>query len=649
MTRFTLPVILVLVSAAVCAQTERAGLYRVQVSAVPRQAPADGKSQSRIRVEVKTQRGMAAPDGTQVVVHTDLGLLSLGSAGRQQSLTVRTSGGFAILYVTSTEPGTATVTVQVAGARSVYYVDFLPEGEAGAPDARVLDVSGGWVGYSLELGIIEARDRARLKLGKLVVECGTIVQVDVEKMTLKAQDVVVRRGDIELCGEDLFFDLAAKRGVLRRFGDEQLERVFFDAIGLRALETEWDIPSDAFRMDQREVDAWMVARSVSLFLHEKVVLRKSSLWVQEQKVFSFPPYWIIGLPGYAGATNSQALGMTSEGGLALDFPFFYRVTDRSTGALRIQHGAMAGAVASRRGWSLALSEEYRNGSGVEGAIVLSGLPHNDWGIEWRDSRGLWDDAYGYFNFSMPDHRSIFSDANIYDYGAGGRLNYRAYFDQPVDYPESYGLVADWLRDAKPLGSGGVNYRFGASAAMRRYSAEEDTLFVNELYGELDLGERSWGKKTSVSPMVTNIYTWDTGGYHENSMRAQIRLDHRVKPSFIMGLDYSAEWREGTGNNNGLSQLLGFDARANQSDKWTSYLSATYDITRDDMYGYLNFDYSLSKKWRAGLAATYFDLDQASYEDVELSVGRAFGGREVSLSYSTFTGRFSVNLGGFTLR
>ncbi|MBU0607778.1 MAG: Ig-like domain-containing protein [Armatimonadetes bacterium] len=646
---------LLLLAAVAClcqtalAQSDRVGLYRVEVSVTPRQVPADGKSQARLRVEVRDARGRAAAEGTQVVVHTSLGLLSLSSTGQQVSLTTPTAGGFAILYLSSDDPGTATVTVQVSGSRSLTYVDFLPEGESVSPEARVVDVSGGWVGYSMQLGLLEARDRARVKLGKLTIESGSLIQFNVESLAIRAQDVVIRRGDGELAGEDLYFDLLAKRGVLRRFGKDGLERVFFDAVGLRPLETEWELPADAFKVDKRESDAWMVARSISFFLHEKIVLRHASLWMQEQKVFSFPPYWIIGLPGYSGLTNSEALGMTTGGGLAVDFPFFYRVTDRSTGAIRIQHGAMSGGVMSRDGWSLAVSEEYRDGAGVDGSVVVAGLPRSDWGFEWRDARPVLGDGYSYFTFAMPDHRSIFADSSAYHRLAGGRLNLQAYYARPEDAEDTYGLVGDWLMDPRPIGSGPVTYRLGTSLGMRRYTGESDPLFVNELYSELNLGMRSWGKHTRVSPMITNIYSWDTGGYRENSVRGQVRMDHQFARTFSVGLNYSAELRSGNPTTSGLRQLVGVDARANQAQRWASYLSGTYDITSSDLYGMLNFDYFLSKQWRAGLLATYYDFSGTEYQDLEFSVGRVFGSREVSLAYSTYTQRISLNLGGFTLK
>lgn len=629
------------------AQVDRAGLYRIVVTATPRQVPADGQSQARVRIELRDQQGGIAPDGTQFVVHTDLGLVGLSTVGRQASLTGRTSGGFAIIFVTSDAPGTATITIQAADSRSVAYIDFLPEGEAAQPEARALDITGGWVGYNLEMNLIEARGRVKIKFGKVVIECGSVLQIDVEQLALKAQDVIVRRGDMKLQGEDLYLDLTSKRAVLRRFGEERLERVFFDLLGLRPCETEWDVPADAFKLDKREADSWLVARSISLFLREKIVLRHAALWVQEQKILTFPPYWIVGLPGYTGATNTQAFGLTSSGGVAVDFPFFYRVTDRATGAIKIQRGARSSSVTSRESWSLAISEEYRDGTGVEGCFELSGLTRGDWGFQWRDARPVFDDGFSYFNLGLPDHKSLFTDATVYDYRDSGRLSLRAYYDRPQDYASAYGVVADWLTDPRQIGDHNLNYRLGSSLGMRRYADQGQTVFANEVYAELSLGSRSWGKKTSLTPQLTNIYSWDTGGYGVNSMRAEVRLDHDFNRDFGLGLDYSSEWRKGDYRYpSDWSQSLGFDFRGHSGSRWYTYVSSTYDLTNSDLYGYLSFDYRLDPKWRCGLTGTYYNFEDTQYDDLELSLGRVFGNREVSLIYSTDTSHFSLSLGGF---
>ncbi|MEI6500038.1 MAG: Ig-like domain-containing protein [Armatimonadota bacterium] len=648
MSRFSLALIAVcaLTCGTTLGQTSRAGIYQIQIAATPTQVPADGQTQARIRIDLRDQNGRSVRDGTSCVVHTDVGFLSLSSVGKQASLDARTVGGYAIVFLTSPTPGTATITVQAADSRSLTYVDFLPQGEVSSGEARVLDVKGGWVGYSLELSMIEARDRATVTFGKLTFECGGVMQISIDGMTLKAQDVVVRRGDQKLAGEDVYFDLATKRGVLRRFGDEKLERVSFDAISLKPSATEFEVPDDAFKVNKQEADTWLIARSISFFLREKVVLRGSALWIQQQKVFTFPPYWIIGLPGYTGATNTQALGMTSSGGLALDFPFFYRVTDQATGAIRIQRGARASSVTSRDGWSVAVSEEYRNGSGTEGSLELGGLPRSDWGFEWSDSRPMFGNGFSYANFALPDHRSVFADSNLSAYRANGRLSLRTFYDDPKDYAASYGAVGDWLGDPRPIGDHNLSYRFGTSLAWRRQATEAGTPWYHEMYSELSFNERSWGKKTTLQPSVSNVFDWDPDGNRENNLRAELRLDHKLRPSCSLGLDYSAEFTSGNTSTNGLSQVLALDLRANHGSKWQSYLNGNYGLENGDLYGYMNFDYYMNRQWRWGVAGTYYSFEASQYQDLELSLGRLFGDREVSVNYSADTGHFSLAVGGF---
>jgi hypothetical protein len=642
--------VLSLVGAAgpVFSQSSRSGFFRLNVTATPRQVTADGQSQARLRLDVRDQNGQAAPDGTQVIVRTDLGSLSLGSTGRQSSLTVGTSGGFAAVYATSSAPGTATVTAQVADSRNVFYLDFLPPGEAIGPEERVLDVSGNWVGYCLSLGLIEARDQAQIRTGRIVLEVAGVVQLSVETLILKAQKVVIRRGQAKLEGEDLYYDLGAKRGVLRRFGpDGVIERVFFDSVGMRPLEKEWEIPGDAFRLDRREGDMWLLAKSISYFVREKVVLRRGSMWSQGQKVLSFPPYWIVALPGYTGASNSQVVGLSSDGGIALDFPFFYRVTNTATGSVKIQNGAQSSSFTSRSGWSLGLEEEYRTGSGVEGAFEVGGLLHPDWGVSWTDTRPLFSTALSSTNIGMPDHRSLFADWNLFDQRAGGRVSVRGYYNAPVGFETTYGLTGDWLEDPRPIGTHNLTYRFGTSLGGVQYSDDPAPVLAGEVYSELSLGSRPAGRRTRFHPMVSNTYSWDTSGFGVNSLRGDLRMTHDFTRSCALGLDYGAEWRQGDFLDQSTLQTVSLDLRANHGAKWLTFIDATLDVTHQDVYAYANLDYYLNPRWRWGMHGTYYDFDSALYRDLELSLGRVIGDREISLVYSTNTGDLWMSLGGFT--
>jgi len=173
------------------AQGGRLGNYRITAVPNPRSVPADGKTAARIRIEVRDIDGHPAPDGTKVVVSTDLGEVGESEFDRAKALTVATARGFAMVFASSDTPGLATIKISVGTSRSNnVYLEFRPEGQEAGPELRVAKIDGGWVGYSVDLNIIEARDDASVECGGLTVSGADIVQLDVANMVLRAQESV---------------------------------------------------------------------------------------------------------------------------------------------------------------------------------------------------------------------------------------------------------------------------------------------------------------------------------------------------------------------------------------------------------------------------------------------------------------------------
>ncbi len=637
--------LLATIVSALWAQTSRFGRWRVDITATPKRVHADGKMAATIRVEIRDSQGLHAPDGTTVICHTDLGRLSLGETDKRATLNVETRGGFAIVYVSSDQPGTAQLRVQVGDSYNHAYVAFLPEGEPLGRATRVIEVRGGWVGYSVDLNTIEARDCATAKYGALRVEAEDILQINIDTMVLKGWPAVFSRGDQQLEGEFAYYEIYGNKAAMQRITDEGIEVASFDTLGLTPRDEEWQLPDDALRLDNRETQTWLVCKSASIFVGEKIVLRHGVMYVQGQKVLSFPPYWIIGLPGYSGSTSTQTLALSSGGGVAVDFPWYYRVTNSATGAIKLQRGAEAGSVIAREGWTLALEEEYGQGD-VEGRITVAGLPRSDWGVEWEDRRRLFGGALADFSIGWPDHHSLFVDANIFDQWPSGRVNLRGYYQAPEDIDASYGLDADWLSNPKPfLGGRNASYRLGTSVAARRGPAYNGTVIENELYAALDLRPWRIGSKTDLRPSFSDVYAWDTADFSANSANGRLRLKHEFSNSLWSSLQYSAEYVSGDAYHTGWRQVLDLDLGAYHGAKWDAHLSAQHDLTASDTYASLYTDYYLDSRWRLGLWAAYYDFDGTSYDDVELELGRRVFNREIGLCYSFETGRLALELAG----
>lgn len=639
----TAAVLLVVACLPALGQGARAGSLRITLRANPETVPADGKSVSRVRIEVRDRENRPAPDGTPVFVRVDNGLLSLPDADRRQSLTGTTTGGYLTVNCSSETPGAATITASAQDSRNEVTIVFVAEGEAVHVPARVVNVHGGWVAYSPELDLIQARDGARAVVGPLAFEAADGLELRIGDHTLRAWGVRIVRDDEQLEGADAFYDLNRRRGVLRRFGDAGIERIAFSAYSLQDAAGNWEPPPDAFRRDDREADTWLVARSCRYFIGQRVALERAKLYAGAQKVLSLPPYWVIGLPGYTGASNTQVLGASSDGGLAVDLPMFYRITDDWSGSLRLQRGVAGSSFIARDGWSLGLAEEYNTGE-AKGVIEASGLLKDDWGLVWRDERPVFGDSQGFFTVAWPDHRNLFADAAIYRYGSGHRFNFRAQYDRPEWEGDSYQFAADWLTNPESLGPR-ASYRLGASLGVRRLAFESDRwTFANELYTAVDVAPWRIGE-TTLTPSFTNIYSWDTGGFNLNSARARLRASRTFGRHGNVGLGYYVGHRSGDTIRPGINQSLGLQFSLLGARDWSAYGSGTWDMTRGDNYAYLAVGHRLTPRWRVGLLGTHYDFSETRYNDLELEVYRAFGNQEIGLRYSVDRQRIWLEFGG----
>ncbi len=245
----------------VMAQGGRLGNYQITAVPNPRSVPADGKTAARIRIEVRDNSGRPAPDGTKVVVSTDLGHVGESEFDRTSAVTVETTAGFAMVFATSDTPGLATIRASVGTSRSNnVYLEFRPEGQAAGPELRVVN-SG-----------------------------ADIVQLDVANMVLRAQPATITRDEQQLTGENLFFQFNAKRGAVQQLTDAGLQQVGFDIYNVKARPLDWDLPNNPFRLLPVVGDTWLIADSITLFVGEKIVLRHAAVYVGSDKVASLPPY-----------------------------------------------------------------------------------------------------------------------------------------------------------------------------------------------------------------------------------------------------------------------------------------------------------------------------------------------------------------------
>jgi hypothetical protein len=631
------------------AQETWLGAYRIDLRANPTRLAADGLTRCRIQAEVRRFDGSPAPDGTQIVFNTDIGWLSLGQGDKRATVDTTIRGGVVVVFLSSDAAGVATVFARVQDSRTNVHISFLVPGSKGLGGAerppRSMTISGKWVGYCVEANAVEARGRNRVTYGRLVFDVGDVTVLNVQTLELHCLGAVLRRDKAEVETESLSADLSKGEVLVQRITEGTVVRQRLSLQTLTPIENDEPIPAGSFSVPETEGETWFVGTTVRVFPSEKVVLRNASVYSGNEKVLSLPPYWILAMPGFTGASNSSMLGVNSSGGFAFDMPFFYQVTDTWTGCVRLQKGTTMAGVSAASGWSLALHQEYSTEGGSLGAMTLAGLPRSDWGFAWHDNRQGLQGSQLFTDFSTPDHDSLFLNTMLYRTLPSHQFSLSASFDRPADFDASYGATAQWMTYPRPfVGSRRLEYSLGTSMSLQRgalVDGSSNLVFGNDVYSSLGFAPSGMGRKWSLQPRLENVYSWFTNGTSRDVLRAELSLNGTVAGHNPLRLTYAAQNQSGDTYTPGWHQEVDLFLSAYRG-KWSSYLMASRSLTNSDQMATLSMNYRLTDTWRLGALYTQYDFGLGNFSDVEFTLARAFFGQELGLRWSRETGRLSLS-------
>jgi hypothetical protein len=194
----------------------RAQAFRFALRAEPDIITANGISTTSITVQVPNAGGNA---GGAFAASPIVRFVSTAGYIEPQA---RVVGGVArALLRSSTTPGTAIVTAIIGGSREQIAVEFSGDQVS---LARYLQVEGAYVAYGAQKSTITASGRCALDYGDLRIESDVRLDVDLEAERVWAQGsagrVLIRNrrdGRVhELRGDRLYYDIARRRGVMRR-------------------------------------------------------------------------------------------------------------------------------------------------------------------------------------------------------------------------------------------------------------------------------------------------------------------------------------------------------------------------------------------------------------------------------------------------
>jgi hypothetical protein len=659
----------------------RIGQARIILTASVDEAVADGRSDVLVRAECRaTATGGAVPDGTLVRFHTDFGDLSADGIGRQNQVTVEARNGFAEAFCSSSEPGTATITATALGdSRDSITIEFVPEGALSGAGNGVLRVCAtklppdlsadtvesdrkkpryGSVRYSLDHNVIEAWHAAVTYRGLEITAPHVIVDVDGEYV--RAWDAKLRLKRETLEGDDLYYSLRKRKGVLWRVTEDgDVERVTFSGATLKPVDdSSFERPalgdSTSWLADAR---VWFVSKAALVSLRRKIVLREPTLWVEDRALTRMPRYHVIRLDGQ----QPGIVQFNSVGGLSIDYPYYVSASSGEARALRLQKGSQIDSLIPRDGWSLCLSDEYDTGD-RSGKVWVEGLPEHDWSLQWRhhEQRGTRGSTGYYFGSRSLD--TFQADATFSSLSRRAHRNTRLSVNALPGAPIQLSGTTDYVLTEKPIGRTGLYHGIGTRVAVTTHDYwARGPVFQHQISNGLSIRPWQPDRKTRVRPSIDSVLTWNTRPSFGNYLRFQLGADRQLDRTQYLTARYSIGRRFGdTGGYEGLQRQVDLTYSLARGSRWSAALTGTYDLGDEALYGYGSASYRVSQDYRLSAAASMYrwrqpipsiDLTATEYTNVgfnelNATIWRKIGQREIGLRYSTFDKGISLEIGGF---
>jgi len=389
------------------------------------------------------------------------------------------------------------------------------------------------------------------------------------------------------------------------------------------------------------------AREILVFPGEKLQFKRPRFY-QDGAFLVSMPFYSVGL--YSTQLFSDQFVSVGTQGLGLDLPVYYDLTPGSTGFVSLRHGEQSGrsVLSQRTGWSLDLNQGYNSLGGAgryTGQLGLTGMNRSDWGVRWNHSQEFTSDTRGTFFIDFPQHRSMFLSTNLsrqmgpYYVGLNlsGNRNLTGFSTSAMNSDLYLEMVP------KALGKTGYTYAVGGTAGYfaTQTGDVKNRAITQGVQTRLYSKPFSLDKSTTITNYITLGHLWSNQSNSGNTMLASLAANKTFKGANVqLTYDFTKQplFITDGGNHRLTANLL-----ASAGTKWNIYLfgSTMLDAPNSSILGELN--YSIAPRWRFLFSAAMQQFSTSSYKDFQVGVGRNVGGREVVLSYGTFSHRWFFDL------
>jgi hypothetical protein len=343
-------------------------------------------------------------------------------------------------------------------------------------------------------------------------------------------------------------------------------------------------------------------------------------------------------------------------GLGLELPIYYGLSPRKTGIVYLRHQQQLGRgyFANNPGWSVDVVQGYSQMGGntrYEGAFGLIGMTRGDWGFRWTHNHEFNAASQATMYLDFPQHNSVYSSLTYNQQSKKFRWGSNISGGQTFYSPTDRTLRSDLYAETQPhqfLGSKDYLYTLGSTmSVVNSRSSDPEFGSYNERTNNVTLRAFSRPMRIDTRTTLTNSFTvgnqWTSLGRNGFTALATLALDHTFSGGGTVGLTYDLVQQPAgqfvaSGNHRiGLTYNL-FNTKKMQA----SFFGSAY-VDSPDASFLADFIYRLDDNWRLMSAITLQRFAQQSFQDLQFTIGRRIGARELQLTYSTFNRRISIDL------
>lgn len=678
----------------------------IQLSSNRETLPPDGKSYCTITAQVRNPDGSPAPDGTEISFTASLG--SIEDTAKTSSGVARVRLESPQLTGASTATITATWAAGSSVARMEFqFKDAADESHTGplyltvqasdylayCADFKTI-VADGNVRIKFRNAEISAH-KAQLDMEKnLIIATGKDLR---DRVILKTNGGKVECDELraDFSGAEVKYHALRDGNVVH---ETTLTTPALKAVRESAYQRqEFDLPDVYFSA------LTVTAKKMVAFPFEKILCTSTNIYFNGKRMVPFSiPHYILSLSGELVDEGRQYMSLGTYG-LDVNVPVYYSLTPSSSGAMLIRRGTTTGwgQYNLNPTWFVDLRQRYSSDR-AQGMLTVNQVSSRDWGLQFSHSQDLGGKMHGDLFLDFPQHRDMFSSLNLsksfsgFSIGVNAdgslekglpdsgeissnslqtsasiRTDSKSIGKLPAKYSLSYDIVStrtntDWTADAKtaepsPVGSStSLNRRFGANLTSERLKITRRLSFRSGLsLGYTWRNASEFVPVSGPSTLGTAVMDWDV------SPQNHFQLSYRYSDNanlYPVKVDATEQQKEDAKRRfqdlNTSHHTLSANWTVRHNNKWDLSVYGIKGLDSTAMNIFSNLNYRFDKNWRVGVRTTWnryltavvgtvpgtISFEPMSYNDLELSLSRTIGNREISAVWSKSERKLFFELG-----